>query len=105
MKYFLVITILSAMILSSCSKESSVVEPQQQQTVKNEWIKINHSSSLSTENSYTASKSINGSKGGTISLTQPFKNNDGKWSLVTATLTIPKGSFSGTQIISYTVNT
>lgn len=105
MKYFLVITILAAMILSSCSKESSVVGPQQQQTVKNEWIKINHSSSLSTENTCSASKSIDGSKGGTISLTQPFKNNDGKWSLVTATLTIPKGSFSGTKLISYIIDT
>jgi hypothetical protein len=104
MKYFLVITIFAAMILSSCSKESSVVGPQQQQQVKNEWIKINHSSSLSTENTYTASKSIDGSKGGSISLAQSF-NNNGSWALVTATLRIPKGAFSGTKVISYTVNT
>lgn len=105
MKYLVVITILAAMILSSCSKESSVVGPQQQQQVKNEWIKINHSSSsLSTENTYTASKTIDGSKGGTIALAQSF-NNDGKWALVTATLTIPRNSFTGTKVISYTVNT
>jgi len=104
MKYLVVITILAALILSSCAKESSVVGPQQQQQVKNEWVKINRSSSLSTENTYTASKSIDGSKGGTISLSQSFMNN-GNWALVTATLTIPKGAFTGTKVISYTVNT
>ena len=104
MKYLLVITILAALMLSSCSKESSIVGPQQQQTVKNEWIKINHSSSLSTENTYTASKSIDGSKGGTISLAQSF-NSNGTWALVTASLKIPKGAFTGTKVISYTVNT
>jgi len=104
MKYFLVITILAALILSSCAKESSVVGPQQQQQVKNEFIKINHASSLSTENTYTASKSIDGSKGGSISLSQSYKSN-GSWALVSVTLNIPAGAFVGTQTISYTVNT
>ena len=104
MKYFLIIPIFAAMILSGCTKENSVVGPQQPQTTKNEWISINHSTSLSKENTYTASKSIDGSRGGTISLAQSFKSN-GTWSIVTATLTIPKGAFTGTQVISYTVNT
>jgi hypothetical protein len=105
MKFLLVITIFAAMIFAGCSKQNTVVGPQQQQTVKNEWIKFGHSSSLSTENSYTASKSIDGSKGGSISLVQSYKNSDGNWALVTATLNIPAGAFTGTQLISYTVNT
>ena len=105
MKYLLVITIFAAIILSSCSKESSIVGPQTQKSAKNEWIKLGHSSSLSTENTFTASKSIDGSKGGSIALSQSYINGNGKWALVTASLNIPKGAFTGTQVISYTVNT
>jgi hypothetical protein len=106
MKYYLVVPILAAFILAGCAKESSIVGPpsQQQTQVKREWIKINTTASIAVENSYTASKSIDGSKGGTIELSQVFKNN-GNWALVTAKLSIPKGAFSGTQVISYTVNT
>jgi hypothetical protein len=104
MKNFLVIPILAALIFSGCSKESTVVGPPQQNQVKNEWIKLNNSSSLSVENTYTASKTIDGSKGGTISLSKAF-NNNGNWAIVTASLTIPKNAFSGSKLISYTVDT
>jgi len=97
--------ILAAFILAGCAKENSIVGPPSQQTqVKREWIKINTTASLAVENSYTASKSIDGSKGGTVELTQVYKSN-GNWALVTAKLSIPKGAFSGTKVISYTVNT
>jgi hypothetical protein len=105
MKYFLLVPVLAIFILAGCAKENSIMGPQtQQKQSKNEWIKLGHSSSLSTENTYTASASIDGSKGGTVSLTQAFKS-DGQWALVTAKLTVPKGAFSGTRVISYTVNT
>jgi hypothetical protein len=105
MKYYLLVPILAIFILAGCSKENSVIGPQSsQKQSKTEWIKINHTPSLSVENTYTASKSIDGNKGGSIALSQIFKN-DGNWALVTAKLTIPKGAFSGTQLISYTVNT
>jgi outer membrane protease len=105
MKYYLLIPILAIFVLAGCSKENSIMGPQSsQKQSKVEWIKINHSPSISVENTYTASKSIDGNKGGSISLSQVFKN-DGNWALVTATLTIPKGAFSGTHLISYTVNT
>ena len=105
MKYYLVVPILAAFILAGCARENSIVGPPSQQTqAKREWIKINTTGSLAVENYYTASKSIVGSKGGTVELTQIFKNN-GSWALVTAKLSIPKGAFSGTQVISYKVNT
>jgi hypothetical protein len=105
MKYYLLIPILAIFILAGCAKENSIMGPQSSQMQsKSQWIKISHSSSLSVENTYTASKSIDGSKGGSIELSQVFKN-DGNWALVTAKLTIPKGAFSGTKVISYTVNT
>ena len=106
MKYLLVVPILAAFILAGCARENSIVGPpsQQQTQAKREWIKINTTASTAVENSYTASKSIDGSKGGTVELTQVFQNN-GNWALVTAKLSIPKGAFSGTQVISYTVNT
>jgi len=105
MKYYLLIPILAIFILAGCAKENSIMGPQSSpiQSTR-QWIKINHSSSLSVENTYSASKSIDGSKGGSIELSQIFKN-DGNWALVTAKLTIPKGAFSGTHVISYTVNT
>ena len=106
MKYLLVVPILAAFILAGCARENSIVGPpsQQQTQAKREWIKINTTGSIAVENTFTASKSIDGSKGGTIVLSQIFKNN-GNWALVTAKLSIPKGAFSGTQVISYTVNT
>jgi hypothetical protein len=105
MKYFVLIPILALFILAGCSKENSVVAPQSSQAQsQRQWIKINHSSSLSVENTYTAAQSIDGKKGGTVELSQTFRNN-GSWALVTAKLTIPKGAFSGTQVISFTVNT
>jgi hypothetical protein len=105
MKYYLVVPILAAFILAGCSKENSIVGPPSQQTqAKREWIKINTAATLAVENSYTASKSIEGSKGGTINLTQVYKSN-GQWAIVTAKLSIPQGAFSGTKVISYTVNT
>jgi hypothetical protein len=105
MKYFLLIPILAVFILAGCAKENSITGPQSSQTIsKSGWIKIIHSPSLSVENTYTVSKTIDGSKGGTIELTQVFKD-DGNWALVTAKLTIPRGAFSGTKLISYTVNT
>ena len=105
MKYYLVVPILAAFILAGCAKENTIVGPPSQQTqAKREWIKINTTGSIAVENTFTASKSIDGSKGGTIVLSQIFKNN-GSWALVTAKLSIPKNAFSGTQLISYTVNT
>ena len=105
MKYYLVVPILAALILAGCAKENSILGPPTQQTqAKSEWIKISNTASLAVENTYTASKSIDGSKGGTIELSQIFKNN-GNWAIVAAKLSIPKGAFSGTQVISYTVNT
>jgi hypothetical protein len=98
MKYYFLVPILAAFILAGCAKENTIMGPPTQQTQsKSEWIKVSTTTaSLAVENSYTASKNIDGSKGGTISLSQ--KN-------VTAQLSIPKGAFSGTQVISYTVNT
>ena len=105
MKYLLLFPILAIFILAGCAKENSIMGPQSSTNQStSQWIKIIHSPSLSVENTYTASKSIDGSKGGTVELTKIFKD-DGKWALVTAKLTIPKGAFSGTQVISYTVNT
>jgi hypothetical protein len=105
MKYYLLVPILAVFILAGCAKENSIMGPQSsQKQSKNEWIKISHSPSLSVENTYTASKSIDGSKGGSIELSKVFKN-DGNWALVTAKLTIPKGAFLGTETITYTVNT
>ena len=105
MKYYLLIPILAIFILAGCAKENSIMGPQSSiNQSTSQWIKIIHSPSLSVENKYTASKSIDGSKGGSIELSQVFKD-DGKWALVTAKLTIPKGAFSGTKSISYTVNT
>lgn len=105
MKFYLLFPILAIFIFAGCTKESSIMGPQSTQTQsKSKWITINHTASLSVENTYTASKSIDGSKGGTIELSKIFKN-DGNWALVTAKLTIPAGAFSGTEVISYTVNT
>ena len=105
MKYYLLIPILAIFILAGCAKENSIMGPQSSTNQStSQWIKIIHSPSLSVENTYTASKSIDGSKGGTVELTKVFKD-DGNWALVTAKLTIPKGAFSGTKVISYTVNT
>jgi hypothetical protein len=104
MKYFLFIPILAVFILAGCSKENSIMGPQSSQNQTRQWIKISHTPSLAVENNYTASKSIDGNKGGDISISQVFKN-DGNWALVTAKLSIPKNAFSGTQVISYTVNT
>ena len=105
MKYYLLIPILAIFILAGWAKENSIMGPQSSTNQStSQWIKIIHSPSLSVENTYTASKSIDGSKGGTVELTKVFKD-DGNWALVTAKLTIPKGAFSGTKVISYTVNT
>ena len=105
MKLFLLIPVLAIFIFAGCAKENSIMGPQSSQVQsKNQWIKISRTSSLSVENTYTVSKSIDGNKGGTVELSQVFKN-DGNWALVTAKLTIPKGAFPGTQIITYTVNT
>ena len=99
-----VLLVLAGIVLAGCTKENSVVGPQQQQQAKNQWIQINHSSSLSAENTYTASKTIDGSIGGTIELSKIF-NNNGHWAWVSASLKIPKNAFSGTKLISYTVDT
>jgi hypothetical protein len=105
MKYLLLFPILAIFILAGCAKENSIMGPQSSANQStSQWIKIIHSPSLSVENTYTASKSIDGSKGGTVELTKVFKD-DGNWALVTAKLTVPKGAFSGTKNISYTVNT
>jgi hypothetical protein len=105
MKYLLLFPILAIFILAGCAKENSIMGPQTSTNQStSQWIKIIHSPSLSVENTYTASKSIDGSKGGTVELTKVFKD-DGNWALVTAKLTVPKGAFSGTKNISYTVNT
>lgn len=105
MKYYLLVPVLAIFILAGCSKENSIIGPQSPQTqATNSWIKINHSPSLSVENTYTVSQSIDGNNGGTISLSQVFKD-DGNWAKVNAKLNIPKGAFSGTEVISYTVNT
>ena len=105
MKRFILIPILAIFILAGCAKENTIMGPKSSPIQSNsKWIKISHSKSLSVENIYSASKSIDGSKGGTVELSQVF-NNDGNWALVTAKLTVPKGAYSGSQVISFTVNT
>ncbi|MDR3611023.1 MAG: hypothetical protein P4L27_10700 [Ignavibacteriaceae bacterium] len=106
MKYYFLVPILAAFILVGCAKENTIMGPptQQQTQAKSTWIKTSTTASIAVENSYTASKTIDGSKGGSIALSQAFRNN-GNWALVTAYLSIPKGAFSGTKVISYTVNT
>jgi hypothetical protein len=105
MKFYLLIPVLAIFIFAGCAKENSIMGPQSSQVQsKSQWIKISKTSSLSVENTYTVSKSIDGNKGGIVSLSKVFQN-DGNWALVTAKLTIPKGAYSGTKIISYTVNT
>ena len=105
MKYYMLVPILAVLIFAGCAKENSIMGPQTSTNQStSQWIKIIHAPSLSVENTYTVSKSIDGSKGGTVELMKVFKD-DGKWALVTAKLTIPRGAFSGTQVISYTVNT
>jgi hypothetical protein len=105
MKYYLMIPVLAIFILAGCAKENSIMgplSPQKQSTVH--WLKLTQSTSLSIENTFSVSESIDGNKGGSIELTQYFKNN-GQIASVSANLTIPKGAFKGTEIISYTVNT
>src|ERR1035441_4045175 len=105
MKYYLLIPILAIFILAGCAKENSIIGPQSSQIQsKSQWITISHSPSLSVENIYSVSKSINGNNGGSIELTQAFIN-DGQQASVTATLTIPQGAFNGNKLISFTVNT
>jgi|CZKP01.1.fsa_nt_gi hypothetical protein len=105
MKYYLLIPILAIFILAGCAKENSIIGPQSSQIQsKSQWITISHSPSLSVENIYSVSKSINGNNGGSIELTQAFIN-DGQQASVTATLTIPQGAFNGNKVISFTVNT
>lgn len=105
MKYYLLIPILAIFILAGCAKENSILEPQTSQIQTNrQWLKINQSSTLSVENTYTVTKSIDGNKGGSIALVQSFIN-DGKQASFSANLTIPKHAFKGTLNISYTVNT
>ena len=104
-KYYLLTPILAIFILAGCSKENSIMGPQSSQTQsKSQWIKINNTPSLSVENIFTVSKSVNGNKGGIVEMTQTFIN-DGNQASVTAILTIPKGSFNGNKVISFTVNT
>ena len=105
MKYYVLVPIIAVFIFAGCAKDNSIMGPQsvtKQQT--SQWVKLTNSSSLSVENTFTASETIDGSKGGIINLTQVFKG-DGDWAKVTAKLTIPKGAFSGTEVISFTVNT
>ena len=105
MKHWLLIPILAIFFFAGCAKENSIMGPQLSKIQpKSQWIKISQSPTLSVENIYSVSKPIDGSKGGLVELSQVFKN-DGNWALVTAKLTIPKGAFSGTQVISYNVNT
>ena len=105
MKYFLTIPILAVLILTGCSKENSIVGPQQQTQTTNQWIQINHSSTLSVENTYSASKTINGNNGGTIDLPLKMFINNGHLAFVAASLKIPSHAFTGTKAISFTVNT
>ena len=105
MKYYKLIPILAIFILAGCAKENSIMGPQSSQTQsKSQWIIINQSSSLSVENTYSVSKSIDGKDGGSINLAKIFKD-DGKWGSLSANLTIPKNAFKGILVISYTVNT
>jgi hypothetical protein len=87
-----VLLVLAGIVLAGCTKENSVVGPQQQQQAKNQWIQINHSSSLSVENTYTASRWINGSWGGTIEMDKDFRSN-GQHASVTVILKIPETPF------------
>jgi len=108
MKYYLFILILAIFILAGCTKENSIVGPQSSQSSqtlpKGQWIVIGLDSSLSIENTYTVSKSIDGKKGGSIELAQTFQD-DGNQASFSAILTIPPKAFKGTEVISYTVNT
>jgi hypothetical protein len=105
MKYYIIVPILAVFILAGCAKDNSIMGPQSiTKQTQYEWVKLTNSSYLSVENTFSASESIDGSEGGIINLTQVYKG-DGNWSKVIAKLTIPKGAFSGTQVISFTVNT
>lgn len=98
---FLFISILAALILAGCSKQSTITEPQKE--VQRAWLKLNIHPDQKVENDFTASKLIDGSVGGQLNLSEDFYVN-GKNVTIDVELDIPAGAFSGTKQISYTVN-
>lgn len=102
MKY-LFISILAAFILTGCSKQLNINEPENQ--VNREWLKVNIEPSLKVENTFTVSKVITGAVGGQLLLSEIYFISNGDRVTVDIDLTIPAGAFKGVKTISYSINT
>ena len=104
MKRLLSIAAVLMVLFVGCSEQMSVNSPVNTNTAEPNWITLPQAEGNSIEQSFSASKSINGSTGGTIYLNKTYTANTGNSVTIKATAKISAGTFSGTKIITLTVD-
>jgi len=105
MKTLFSLLVVSLLFWVGCQESSRIVEPETDQTLTPNWIElpknISHSSSIEME--FSASKNIDGKRGGEIILDRHYIGPNGEVKII-AKLKFDKGSFNGKQLITMTVD-
>ncbi|MBZ0199191.1 MAG: hypothetical protein K8H86_04935, partial [Ignavibacteriaceae bacterium] len=102
MKYLFAILVFAGLVLTGCGPDSSLTEPTTtQKTYK--WIATPAKVGLSIENVFSASKLIDGTKGGKIKMNESYNSSSGEIK-IKAKLVINKASFTGSKVISYVLD-
>jgi hypothetical protein len=105
MKKLLSIAAVLMVLFVGCSEQTSINAPVNNvNTNEPNWIKLPQSEGMNVEQSFSVSKSINGSNGGTIYLNKTYTATSGNSVTIKATAKISAGTFSGTKVLTLTVD-
>jgi hypothetical protein len=101
-KLIIIAAILS--LLTGCSENLQVNEPQVGTTAGPNWITLpQRSGGLSTENSFSVTKEIKGKDGGELRINEYYNGPNGEIKII-AKLKFDRNAFIGTQDITMTID-
>ena len=102
MKKVLLLFIPVMLFIAGCS-QSDLSPTSPVPAVQKSLIQLPPSNTPRVENNFSASESIEGSKGGMIKMNESYNSPDGNVT-IKAKLKIPKDAFSGTEDIGYQID-
>jgi hypothetical protein len=101
MKKYLVIIALLSLFVIGCSEQASINSPAASNSAEPNWIALPKADGMQVNTDYTVSKTIDGSKGGSLSNSVSYSGFWGKVT-ITGSITFPKGAFGGKKEITMT---
>jgi hypothetical protein len=93
-----------ALFVIGCSQESSVLAPVNTNTTEPNWIALPKADGMEVNQTFSTTKLIDGSRGGTVSLSTYYKGGTFGKVTINSEIQFPKGAFTGKVLITMDVD-